>query len=216
MSSFTREEGSVILDNVIRVVQENKQYLSDIDGAIADGDHGVNMNKGFSMCRVALDQDPGDMVHGFNTLAKILMMKIGGSMGPLYGKMFKAISITLAETDPIDTVAFGTALSAMKAAIVSISQAQPGDKTLVDVLFPAVDTYHKAMDAGADFTGALAAMKKAAEAGRDATEDMMAKIGRSARLGERSRGVIDAGAASCALILGSMADSITEILNKQI
>jgi phosphoenolpyruvate---glycerone phosphotransferase subunit DhaL len=214
MKSFTKNEGILVLDNVIKVVQKNKQYLSDIDGAIADGDHGVNMNKGFTMCREALDQNPGDIVHGFSTLAKILMMKIGGSMGPLYGKMFKAISTTLAEKENIDAQAFGSALIAMKEAIKSISQAQPGDKTLVDVLFPAVEAYHSSLDSGADFTLALAEMKSAAEAGRDATEDMVAKIGRSARLGERSRGVIDAGAASCALILVTMADTITELISK--
>jgi len=214
MMSFTKNEGILILDNVIEAVQNNKQYLSDIDGAIADGDHGVNMNKGFTMCREALDKNPGDIVHGFNTLAKILMMKIGGSMGPLYGKMFKAISTTLAEKENIDAQDFGSALNAMKEAIKSISQAQPGDKTLVDVLFPAVQAYQSSLDSGADFTLALAEMKSAAEAGRDATEDMVAKIGRSARLGERSRGVIDAGAASCALILVTMADTITELLSK--
>ena len=212
MMSFTKNEGILVLDNVIEVVQENKQYLSDIDGAIADGDHGVNMNKGFTMCREALDENPGDIVHGFSTLAKILMMKIGGSMGPLYGKMFKAISTTLAEKENVDAHAFGSALNAMREAIKSISQAQPGDKTLVDVLFPAVEAYQSSIDGGADFTLALAEMKSAAEKGRDATEDMVAKIGRSARLGERSRGVIDAGAASCALILVTMADTITELI----
>ncbi len=212
MLNFTREEGIKILENLIKVIQENKQYLSEIDGAIADGDHGINMNKGFTMCREALDNDPGDMVHGFNTLSRILIMKIGGAMGPLYGKMFKAIALATGEKDVINAADFGTALSAMKAAIRSISQAQPGDKTLVDVLFPAVDAYHASLDKGSDFLQALKEMKKAAEMGRDATEDMVSKIGRSSRLGERSRGVIDAGAASCALILCSMSDTIRELL----
>ncbi len=95
MSTFSNKEGALVVDRMISVIQENKQYLSDIDGAIADGDHGINMNKGFSMTREALDKDPGDLSHGLLTLAKVLMMRIGGSMGPLYGKTFKTMGKTL-------------------------------------------------------------------------------------------------------------------------
>jgi dihydroxyacetone kinase-like protein len=212
MASFSNEEGIKILHDVILAIQENKQYLSDIDGMIADGDHGVNMNKGFTMCREDLDRNPGNLAYGLNLLSRNLMMKIGGSMGPLYGKFFKSISLTIGENETIDAVLWGEALNAARESISALSTARVGDKTLVDALFPAVDAYQNALDTGKDFTAALAAMKKAAGDGRDATENMVAKIGRSSRLGERSKGVIDAGAASCALILGTMADSITEIL----
>jgi dihydroxyacetone kinase-like protein len=213
MANISKEEGIVVLDNIIKVIQENKQYLSDIDGAIGDGDHGINMNKGFSMCREELDKHPGDLPHGLNLLSLVLMMKIGGSMGPLYGKFFKGMSSSLAEHDSIDAQAFGEALMASKDAIGSISQARIGDKTLVDALYPAVDAYQKALDEGKDFTAALADMKEAAIAGRDHTKDLVARIGRSSRLGERSKGVIDAGAASCALILESMADTIAGLIS---
>lgn len=212
MSSFSKEEGILVLDNIIVAIQENKQYLSDIDGKIGDGDHGVNMNKGFTLCREDLNKNPGDLVHGLNLLSRTLMMKIGGSMGPLYGKFFKSFSATFADAETIDAGLWGQALDASKASIQSISQADVGDKTLVDALFPAIEAYHGAIGEGKDFAAALADMKTAAENGRDATRDMVAKIGRSSRLGERSRGVIDAGAASCALILGVMADSISELL----
>jgi dihydroxyacetone kinase len=162
MASISKEEGILVLDNIIKVIQENKQYLSDIDGAIGDGDHGINMNKGFSMCREELDQHPGDLPHGLNLLSRVLMMKIGGSMGPLYGKFFKGISTSLAEHQTIDAQAFGEALRASKDAIGSISHAKVGDKTLVDTLHPAVDAYQAALDEGKDFTGALADMKQAA------------------------------------------------------
>jgi dihydroxyacetone kinase-like protein len=212
MAGFTREEGIVVLDNIIKVIQENKQYLSDIDGAIGDGDHGINMNKGFSMCREELDKRPGDLPHGLNILSRVLMMKIGGSMGPLYGKFFRGLSASLAEHETIDAQAFGEALRASVEAIGSISQAKVGDKTLVDALYPAVDAYQKALDEGGDFTAALAEMKQAAKAGRDHTKDLVARVGRSSRLGERSKGVIDAGAASCALILESMANTISGLI----
>ena len=215
MESFDNKAGSLVLDRLIRAVQENKQYLSDIDGMIGDGDHGINMNKGFSLCREELDRDPGDLSQGLNLLSRILMMKIGGAMGPLYGRFFKGFATVLGERDETDAETWGKALSAAMDGVTGISQAKTGDKTLLDALVPAVEAYREALDEGKDFSNALESMKHAAEEGRDSTRDMIARIGRSSRLGERSRGVIDAGAASCALILGTMADSIRELIRDQ-
>ena len=210
MESFTQQAGSLIVDRLILAIQENKQYLSDIDGAIGDGDHGINMNKGFTLCREALDKQPGDFTYGLKTLGKILMMKIGGSMGPLYGKFFLSIGKALDGVPEIGKEEFGAALNAALDAIHAISPAQVGDKTLMDVLIPAQEAYNGA--AGASFAEALDAMDAAALKGRDSTVDMVAKLGRSSRLGERSRGVMDAGSASCYLILHTMADTIKELL----
>jgi dihydroxyacetone kinase-like protein len=216
MNSFTNSRGIRVLDDIITAVRENKQYLSDIDGMIGDGDHGVNMDKGFSICRDELDKDPGDLAHGMNILSRVLMMRIGGSMGPLYGKFFKSFAAILAGRETIDAGLWGKALSTARDSVAGISQAKVGDKTLVDALFPAEEAYREAISAGMDFAGALGQMKLAAERGRDATLEMISRIGRSSRLGERSRGVIDAGAASCALILATMADSIRELLSESI
>lgn len=212
MSEFKNSEGAVIVDRMIDIIQENKQYLSDIDGAIGDGDHGINMNKGFTMTRDALEKDPGDFSHGLLTLAKVLMMRIGGSMGPLYGKIFKTMGKTFKDQSEINAALFNEALQGVKEGMASLSPAKVGDKTLVDSLYPAIDAFSDAMESEGGFGGALLVMKSAAEKGRDDTEDMVAKIGRSSRLGERSRGVIDAGAASCALLIGVMADAIVELL----
>lgn len=212
MNTFKNSDGALIVDRMIEIIQENKQYLSDIDGAIGDGDHGINMNKGFTKTREALDKDPGDFSFGLLTLAKILMMRIGGSMGPLYGKIFKTMGKTFAGHPEIDAMLFNEALQEVKSGMGVLSQAKVGDKTLVDVLYPAIDAFNSAIESEGGFGGALLVMKSAAEKGRDATEDMVAKIGRSSRLGERSRGVIDAGAASCALLFGVMADTIVELL----
>jgi len=213
MSTFSNVAGAVVVDRMILAIQEHKQYLSDIDGAIGDGDHGINMNKGFTLTREALDGEPGNMSHGLNTLARILMTRIGGSMGPLYGKIFKTMGKTFADQEQIDAVLFGESLARIKEGMAVLSPAKVGDKTLVDALFPAIDAYLAATGSGLDFAGALNAMKRAAEEGRDATEMMVAKLGRSSRLGNRSMGVIDPGAASCALLLGVMADSIKELLS---
>jgi dihydroxyacetone kinase-like protein len=213
MQTFNNLAGAAVMDRMIQAIQDNKQYLSDIDGAIGDGDHGINMNKGFSLTREALDREPGDLSHGLLTLAKILMMRIGGSMGPLYGKIFKTMGKAFAGHEDIDAVLFGQALAEVREGLLSLSPARVGDKTLVDALYPAIDAYLASTEAGRNFSDALDAMKKAAELGRDDTEDMVAQLGRSSRLGERSRGVIDAGAASCALLLGVMADAIQDLLS---
>ena len=213
INTFSNIKGEVIIENLITAIQENKQYLSDIDGLIGDGDHGVNMNKGFTMCREELEKNPGDLAYSSKVLSKILMMKIGGSMGPLYGKMFKGFASELDGKEEIGAEEFGAALNAMLTAVQSISPAQPGDKTLIDTLQPAVMAYKKACSEGKSFDATLDEMTKAAIAGRDLTKDMVAKLGRASRLGERSRGVLDAGATSCCLILETMADTIQKILN---
>lgn len=208
MQTINQEEAAVVVDKLITAIQENKQYLSDIDGAIGDGDHGINMNKGFTLCREALDKQSGNLSYSLKTLGKILMMKIGGSMGPLYGKFFISIGKALEDKSEIGKDEFLLALQSALSAIQAISPAKVGDKTLMDVLIPSV----KAFEEGGDFRSSLEAMKEAAIAGRDSTVDMVAKLGRSSRLGERSRGVMDAGAASCCLILQTMADSIEELM----
>ena len=212
MEQFSNREGIRIVFDLIRAIQENKQYLSDIDGAIGDGDHGINMNKGFTLCRDELLANPDNLTHGLKTLSKILVMKIGGAMGPLYGTFFKSLAAACDGVDAIDMAVFGRMLSSGREGIQKISDARPGDKTLMDVLLPAEAAYQAAAQTGEPFRVCLDKMAEAARQGRDATKDMVAKLGRSSRLGERSRGVIDAGAASCCLILETIAGTIGQLL----
>ncbi len=213
MEQFSNGAGAPLLTNLVAAIQSHKQYLSDIDGAIGDGDHGINMNKGFTLAAEALQDHPGDLTHGLTVLAQILLTKIGGSMGPLYGYFFESMAQQLGNKPAIDVATFGAMLKSALAAIQTISDAVPGEKTLLDTLVPAVAAYQQAVASGARFAQALARMKEAATQGRDATRDMLARKGRASRLGERSRGTIDAGAASCCLILCSMADSITQLID---
>jgi dihydroxyacetone kinase-like protein len=211
MTQFNNTDGAVILTNLVRVIQDNKQYLSDIDGAIGDGDHGINMNKGFTLFAEQIRTAPVNFIEGLGVLSKILMTKIGGSMGPLYGFFFKSMA-GACDSDTIDAQVFGRMITACKEGISKISPAKVGDKTLMDVLIPADEAYQAALKANKPFAECLDAMAAAAAQSRDATKDMVAKLGRSSRLGERSRGVIDAGAASCCLILQTIASSIKPIL----
>ena len=203
---FEQGSAAVVVDNLIVAIQTNKQFLSDIDGAIGDGDHGINMNKGFTLCREALDKQPGDLAYSLKTLGKILMMK------PLYGKFFTSIGKAFDGKEFIGKEEFFAAIESALEEIGKISPAKVGDKTLMDVLIPASEAFGAALSEGKDFAQCLDAMDAAALKGRDSTVDMIAKIGRSSRLGERSRGVMDAGSASCYIILSSMADSIKSLL----
>ena len=166
------------------------------------------MNKGFTLTEEALQAEPGDLSHGFKTLSQVLMTKIGGSMGPLYGMFFKALAKGCKNKEALDATTFGVMLSSAKDKVLNISGAQVGDKTLIDVLIPAQEAYQQSLENGASFTEALSQMSHTAQQRRDATKDMISKVGRSSRLGERSRGVVDAGAASCCLILQTLAQTI--------
>ena len=215
MNTFSNNDGALIIDDLILAIQKNKQYLSDIDGLIGDGDHGINMNKGFTLCRSELDKNPGDLAHGLKILSTILIMKIGGSMGPLYGKFFKALAFSLEGKEEIGIDDMGYALNSAVEAISSISQAKPGDKTLIDTLIPAVAAFENSRKEGKNFTDALEEMKIAAREGRDSTKDIIARLGRASRLGERSRGVLDAGATSCCIILETIGNTSQELLKSK-
>lgn len=205
--------GQVVLD-LIETINENRAYLSEIDGAIGDGDHGINMSKGFSQCKVRLletNELPGLAV-GFEILAMTLLEGIGGSMGPLYGSFFMGLSEGLAGKTHLDAVGFGQALAQGVEGVATVGDAKVGDKTLMDTLIPARDTYAAALESGADFSTALTAMIDAAEKGWKSTKALQARIGRAARLGERSIGVLDAGATSCFLLLRTLGLSLQKRL----
>lgn len=212
MEAFTNLDGARIVYAMIKAIQENKQYLSDIDGAIGDGDHGINMNKGFTFCEAELVKSPGDMSYSMKVLSRVLMADIGGSMGPLYGMFFSEMSRVSKGKEIVDAKLLGEMLLAGEQAIREIGGAEVGDKTLLDCLVPAVIAFSNGIDAGKTFADALECMKTAAVEGRDSTKDMVARVGRSSRLGERSRGVLDAGAVSCCMVLLSMADTINGML----
>ena len=195
---------------MVAAIQQNKEYLSEIDGLIGDGDHGMNMNKGFTMFADQIKDKESSFTGGLDELGNVLFSKIGGSMGPIYGTVFMSMAEAGGKLEEIDLKGFAEMLGTGLSALQEVVQAQVGDKTLIDCLAPANDAIQKAAREGKDFAEALKEMKTAAEAGRDSTKDLAAKFGRSSRLGERSRGVLDAGSVSCCLILCAMADGILE------
>ena len=207
MTRFTNSGAVAVIIDLAAQIVANKAYLSEIDGKIGDGDHGVNMAKGFGRAAERLSGDE-TLDQAMQVLSDVLMSEIGGSMGPLYGMMFSDMADAIAGKEMIEAADFAAMLQAGLDGVQEIGSAKVGDKTLLDTLVPAVDAFQAALANGADFGPALQDMTAAAIAGRDSTIDLVARIGRASRLGERSRGVLDAGATSCCLILTSMADGV--------
>lgn len=206
MQTFSNAAGGDIVLSIADRIIENRAYLSDIDGLIGDGDHGVNMAKGFSMAADRLRGQGKSLDASLATVGDVLMTEIGGSMGPLYGVMFTGFADALNGVGEIDAAAFERALRTGLEEIQSIGDAKVGDKTLVDAYTPALQAFSAATAGGRSFADALDALVVGAEKGRDSTVGLVAKIGRASRLGERSRGVLDPGSASCAIILRALAE----------
>ena len=212
MKSFKNADGKSIVLRMIKVIQENKAYLSEIDGLIGDGDHGMNMNKGFTNCGQLLESQNFSFTESIDELGTILFTEIGGSMGPIYGTIFMDMAEAANDAETIDGVLFLKMLNASLSGLQEIVEAQVGDKTLIDTLCPAINAFDSAINSGKNFDEALDALKVASEFGKSSTKDLVAKFGRSSRLGERTIGFLDAGAVSCNLILQAMADGIKELL----
>ena len=208
--------GDVVRD-LIATINANRAYLSEIDGLIGDGDHGINMSKGFTGCGARLDAmgpAANDLPKALEQLSQALMDDIGGSMGPLYGNFFLGFVTTLEPHAQLDATLFADSLAAAVANVQGMGNAQVGDKTLIDTMVPALNAFKDAVADESGFAEALQAMSAAAEAGKNSTKDLQARIGRSARLGPRSIGVLDAGATSCFLILQSISTSLQRHLTK--
>ena len=188
-----------------RVIGENAQYLSDLDAAVGDADHGINMDRGMTAVLAALDDaPPADLPALFKTVGMTLVSSVGGASGPLYGTLF----LRMAPTFGADTAGAAELAKALRAGIdgvVARGRAEAGDKTMFDALAPASDALDEALASGAALAPALRAAADAAEKGRDATESMIARKGRASYLGQRSVGHVDPGATSSAMLITAAA-----------
>ena len=184
MASFKNADAGIIVDQLIKTIQEQRDYLSEIDGKIGDGDHGINMNKGFTMCEDKLKGKTYNLSEGLSILGETLLDDIGGSMGPLYGMLFDEMAMACKDAEEIDAEVFGEMVTNAVEGLQEISPAKVGDKSLIDTLVPAKEAFIAAKEEGKEFAQCLEAMNEAAEKGWQSTEDLVAKIGRASRLGE--------------------------------
>jgi len=188
-------------------VEAQRDHLTQLDAAIGDADHGINLSRGFGAIMTALRDTSTPTPGSVLVLAgSTLISKVGGASGPLYGMAFRQAGKALADVPEADPQSLAGALEAGLAGVQKLGAAREGEKTMVDALAPAVSAFGKALSEGAPESEAFEAMAAAASAGAQATISMQALKGRASYLGPRSVGHEDPGAASTALILGALKD----------
>lgn len=191
------------------LVAENREYLTELDAAIGDADHGSNMDRGMKAAVAALDEAPPATAGALlSKVGMTLVSTVGGASGPLFGTLFMRMGASLgADRENASAGDVAAALQAGLGGVVDRGKAGPGDKTMYDALAPAVEALQAALAEHASLSTGLAAARDAAAAGRDATTPMLARKGRASYLGERSVGHLDPGAATVALLLEAAADA---------
>jgi dihydroxyacetone kinase-like protein len=206
---------SVPYDDVVRMIRvftatiaENKAYLTELDSAIGDADHGINMDRGFQAVLAKVDAlPPGDVGTLFKTVGMTLVSTVGGAGGPLYGTLFLQLGTATAGTTEITAEDWVEALAAAVQGVQARGKAEPQDKTMIDALVPARDAFAAAIGEGASFGDALKRSASAGEEGMKGTIPLVARKGRASYLGERSAGHQDPGATSTFLLLKTIAET---------
>jgi phosphoenolpyruvate---glycerone phosphotransferase subunit DhaL len=195
------------MHEVASAVEAEAAHLTQLDSAIGDGDHGVNMTRGFRAVLETLDAQDGTQPPGKLLIAagKTLVSTVGGASGPLWGTALRRAGRAVGDAPALDGPALASALDAALAGVVELGAAEPGDKTMVDALGPAVAALRERVEGGEDLEAALDAATAAAAEGARATVPMQARKGRASYLGERSIGHQDPGATSTALIVAALA-----------
>jgi dihydroxyacetone kinase-like protein len=190
------------------VIEANRDHLTQLDAAIGDADHGINLARGVAAVLAAQDVKPAATPGAVLSLTgSTLISKVGGASGPLYGMAFRRAGQALGAAEDVDLTALGQAMEAALAGVQQLGAAREGDKTMVDALAPATRALAKAVAEGATQADALAAVAAAAAEGAAATVSMEARKGRASYLGPRSVGHEDPGAASTVLILAALRDA---------
>lgn len=208
---ITKQHIVTWLERSAALMESQKAYLTELDAPIGDSDHGINMARGFGKLMEKLptvaDTDIGSIL---KTSGMTLISSVGGASGPLYGTFFMRAGAAVQSKHELDGTDLVNLLSAGMAGVVQRGRTELGDKTMVDALSPAVDALKSALDAGNSTGEALTHCAAAAEAGVQATIDMLAKKGRASYLGERSVGHQDPGATSTYFLLKTLADVVNE------
>jgi phosphoenolpyruvate---glycerone phosphotransferase subunit DhaL len=192
-------------------IAASSDYLTQLDAAIGDGDHGTNMRRGFDAVGKAL-AGQGDSTPPGRLLivaGKTLVSTVGGASGPLWGSALRRAGRAIGDAETFDGPELVSALDAAVEGVVELGAAAPGDKTMVDALAPAAQSLRDALAAGQPLGDAVSAAADAARAGAEATVPMQARKGRASYLGERSIGHQDPGATSAAIILAALSTAVS-------
>lgn len=197
------------LQRAAAVLDENKGYLTDLDAAIGDADHGVNIARGFGAVVQKLAAQPGQPLGAlFKTAGMTLMSTVGGASGMLYGNFFLKAAGVASDRHELSDAELLAVLEAGRDGIIQRGRAEPGDKTMIDAWTPALTALRAGLEANQSPAAALDACAVAAGEGMRATIPLQARKGRASYLGERSIGHQDPGATSTYLILRALADAV--------
>ena len=209
---ITAEQVIRFIEGVAARIKEHRDELVQLDSAIGDADHGINMDRGFTMVLEKLptvaDKDIGTIL---KTVGMTLVSTVGGASGPLYGTAFIRAGMALADRYELTPAEVVAALEAALEGIMARGKAQRGEKTMVDAIGPGVDVLKEAQASGEDFVSAMRRSVAAVEAGMKATIPMLATKGRASYLGQRSVGHQDPGATSSFYIAQVMLEIIEGI-----
>ena len=194
-----------------RAVAREREYLTELDAAIGDADHGINMERGTQAVLTGLDVAAAGAA-GLGPLLKsigmTLVSSVGGAAGPLYGTLFLAMGTAAGEASELPLAAWAATLDAGVTGVRARGKAEPGDKTMLDALLPAVEALKSAAASGLSLEAALQSSAAAAQQGMTATVALVARKGRASYLGERSAGHQDPGATSSWLLLQTAAEAL--------
>ena len=200
------------MGEIAAAVRAERDHLTQLDAAIGDGDHGINMNRGFEAVTKALAVQNGGLPPGklLTIAGKTLVSSVGGASGPLWGTAFRRAGRALGDAPTVGPDELVGALEAAIAGVVELGAAALEDKTMVDALQPAVAALRERLAAGQPLDLALAAAARAAEEGARATIPLQARKGRASYLGERSIGHQDPGATSAALVMRALERAVLQ------
>ena len=190
-------------------VSDQRSHLTKLDSAIGDGDHGQNLHRGLAAAVQDLDDSNSDLTDTMRSVAMALISKTGGASGPLYGTFFMDLSKSASGKSDLDVADVAAMFRAGLDGVQRRGKAEPGDKTMVDALTPAVEALENAAAQERSLKEALDAAVEAAEEGMEATTPMVARKGRASYLGERSKGHQDPGATSSFYLVAAAADAWT-------
>lgn len=202
-----------VLKHLAIKIEENMDLLCRVDSEVGDGDHGVSMTIGMRAARRNLDalENPTPET-AFRALAEAFADEVGASIGPIYEEAFNAAAgVVKTQRDISAGATWADILAAMAEAAQRVGGAKPGDKTLVDAWVPAVAAMRESVSQGMDLQASLQAAAHAAWQGVEATKDLVPRLGRASRLGERARGFQDAGATSASIMIDALQEALGQL-----
>ena len=209
--NLTRDHVVRFIEGVAATMKAQRAYLTELDSAIGDADHGINLDRGFTavLAKLPTFQD-GDIGTILKTVGMTLVSTVGGASGPLYGTAFMRAATAAGNKTELEVADLVAVMEAALEGIQSRGRAKKGEKTMIDAIAPGLDALKAAVERGADLATAIAETTSAMEAGMKATIPMLATKGRASYLGERSMGHQDPGATSAYLMATVLRDVLTQ------